>query len=176
MNALNTMTEQAATHLAFCYGVFLSLPDDEKNAIADRRGGHIGVVEDLIFLVERIEKLDQKHLAETPDRVDDGVFAYEVVEELARTFFQNDGISDDEIEAAISDWYRGEEQTAPTFDAIHSELAARLNDLENAIQAVCTYNGATNEAEVQRAFSELLDELTRLGIGTTAPTTRQTHH
>ena len=51
----------------------------------------------------------------------------------------------------------------------HAELAAQLERLESAIQAVCQYNGGYNSSDVQEAFYDVVNELQNLGIDTKPP-------
>ncbi len=56
----------------------------------------------------------------------------------------------------------------------HAELAAQLERLESAIQAVCQYNGGYNSSDVQEAFYDVVNELQNLGIDTTVPPPKRT--
>ena len=51
----------------------------------------------------------------------------------------------------------------------HADLAAQLERLESAIQAVCQYNGGYNSSDVQEAFYDVVNELQNLGIDTKPP-------
>lgn len=77
---------QIATNLGFCFAAYLDLPDEKQAEISDRLGGQVAVMNDLYWLAQLIHLRDKDHRALHPDRQYEGVFEYEVVEEVAKNY------------------------------------------------------------------------------------------